>query len=410
MKTFISPRKVAVTTVLALVSAVAQANTQALSLTELLNKSDSNPQIQTQKANVNSKRARRDIVESRGLPSLQFSGTGDVISTEDEQRSVSATLEQTVYDWGSLESSLKNARARLEAEQEGVGASETRIKKLVVSAYVAAQSARLQATATQTAIATASDLREVMQRRVDQRVDPASDLLLIESRIGQLESRVIQLRGAERDAQLNLLQLVGHKAQIESKLSCRGDLNEAFVVQQIVDLSSELAAAKATSRSIKAEFGAVDAKRLPAIVAGVSLTRDLDRADDDARAFLTFRYNYDIGDSLDAEVAELNADYSAAVFDEQRLAQDLVREASGLVNQFEVNADQLPLLQTMVELRQEQLGSYTRRFSSGKSSLLDLLNAESELLDARLAEVEAGANACFAILTLEQMAGRELRD
>lgn len=410
MKTSNIPFTIAASATLVLTSLSVQAKSQALSLAELLSKSDSNPQIQTQKANVNSKRARLDIVEARGLPSLQFSGTGDVLSTEDEQRSVSASLEQTVYDWGSLDSSLENARARLEAEREGVGASETRIKKQVVSAYVAAQSARLQAIATQTAIATASDLREVMQRRVDQRVDPASDLLLIESRIGQLESRGIQLRGAERDAQLNLLQLVGHKARIEPELSCRGDLNEAFVVQQIVDLSSELAAAKATSRSIKAEFGAVDAKRLPAIVAGVSLTRDLDSADDDARAFLTFRYNYDIGDSLDAELAELNAEYSAAVFDEQRLAQELVREASGLVNQFEVNADQLPLLQTMVELRQEQLGSYTRRFSSGKSSLLDLLNAESELLDARLAAVEAAANACFAILTLEQMVGRELRD
>lgn len=395
---------------LALSAFGAYAADQALTLQELLDKSSSNPQIQAQKASVDSKQARLSIVESQRLPSVQFSGTGDLLSTQDEQQSVSATVEQTLYDWGSLESSLNTAQAKLQAEQRKVEAAETSVKEQIVSAYVAALSAKQQREATEAAIATATQLREVMQRRVEQRIDPGSDLLLIESRIGQLEARVIQLRGSERDSQLNLLQLVGHKARTDGDLLCTGDLEEAYLAQQVVDVSAELAVAKATSASIKAEFGAVDAKRLPAIVAGVSLTRDLDRADDDARAYLTFRYNYDIGNSLDAELAELNADYSAAVFREQQTAQDLVREASGLVNQYEVNASQLPLLKSMVDLRQQQLDSFSRRFSSGKSSLLDLLNAESELLDARLAAVDAAANACFAILTLEQLTGRNLRD
>ena len=60
-----------------------------------------------------------------------------------------------------------------------------------------------------------------MQRRVDQRIDAVSDLLLIDSRINQLQARVFQLNGAKRDAQLNLLQTVGYRADVQETLSCR---------------------------------------------------------------------------------------------------------------------------------------------------------------------------------------------
>ena len=384
--------------------------TQSLSLERLLEQVGSNPEIGVEQARSSSRQARLDIVESLRLPTLQFAGDGDLISSTSEQRLISATVEQTIIDWGALSSDLDSASESLEAQRQALLATEIDLRRRVVNSYTAAVVAEQQLEATQTAIATTSDIRGIMQRRVDQRVDAASDLLLIDSRINQLESRVFQLRGAQRDAQLNLLQTVGFRADVRDPLRCNGSLDEAYLAELAVERSADLAATKARSRSIKAEFGAVDAKRLPAIVAGVTLSRDVDDADDEARAFLRVRYNYDIGDSLDSELAELNADYSASVYEEQRLAQAIVRESAGLVNQYQVNASQLPVLSSLTELRQQQLDSFSRRFSSGKSSLLDLLNAESELLDARLAKADAFGNACQAILTLEQLVGRNLRD
>lgn len=383
---------------------------QALPLERLLEQVRSNPELGVQLERTNARQARLDIVESRKLPTLQFSGDGDLLSSTNEQRLVSATMEQTIIDWGALSSDLESASESLEAQRHTISATEVELRRRVVDSHTAVIVSQQQLEATQAAIATTSDIRSIMQRRVDQRIDAASDLLLIDSRINQLQSRVFQLKGAQRDAQLNLLQTVGHRAQVNEMLRCSGTLDEAFLAKLAVERSANLSATKARSRSIKAEFGAVDAKRLPAIVAGVSLTRDIDDADDEARAFLRIRYNYDLGDSLDSELAELNADYSASVFEEKRLAQAIVRETAGLVNQYQVNASQLPLLESLAELRQQQLDSFSRRFSSGKSSLLDLLNAESELLDARLARVDAFGSACQAILTLEQLVGRSLRD
>lgn len=392
-------------------SSVAQASgTQSLVLDELIAKIGSNPQVRAQNARVDAREARLQIVETRSLPRVQFSGDGDLLSTAQEQRSVTVSAEQTLYDWGSLNADLESARYSLQSERDRVSATQLDLRQQVVSAYLVAWSAKQRIEASSEAIETAKKLREVMQRRVDQRVDPASDLLLIESRLGQLEAGVIQLKGVQRDAQLNLLQLVDHKADLTTPLSCSSELDEAQLAKQAVENSPGLAAAKSRSLGISAEFGAVDAKRLPAIVVGVALTRDVDDSDNDARAYLSVRYNFDVGGSLDAELAELNAEYSASRFEEERTAQAIVREAAGLVNQYKQNADQIPLLGSMVELRQQQLDSYSRRFSSGMSSLLDLLNAESELLDARTAEIDAVVNACFAVLTLEQLVGRVLRD
>lgn len=386
------------------------AESNSLELPALLDALQENPRLDARRASVDAKTARLEIVESERLPRLQFSGDGDVLSTSTTQQSLTASLEHTLYDWGSLQAGIDSARANRDAEARRAEATALELKLSVVENYVAASSASLRQEAMQAGRATAEELRELMQRRVTQRVNPGSDLLIVDSRIAQLQSSQLQFQGAERDAQLSLLQLTGYRAQVNPTLSCPATLDEAALAQLATENSAELASARATSLSIRSEFGAVDAKRLPAIVAGVAVTSDLDAGGSDARGFLSFRYNYDIGNKLDSELAELEAEYAAAQFEERRIAQQVVRETAGLVNQYLVNAQQLPLLQSMVALRADQLASHTRRFASGKSTWLDLMNAESDLVDARLTEIQARASACLAVLSLEQITGRSLSE
>lgn len=386
------------------------AESNSLELPALLDALEENPRLDARRASVDAKTARLEIVESERLPRLQFSGDGDVLSTSTTQQSLTASLEHTLYDWGSLQAGIDSAKAKRDAEARRVDATALELKLAVVENYIAASSASLRQDAMSLGSVTAGELRDLMQRRVSQKVNPGSDLLIVDSRIAQLKSSQFQFQGAERDAQLSLLQLTGHRAKVDKDLSCPAALDEAALAQLATENSAELASARATSLSIRSEFGAVDAKRLPAIVAGVAVTSDLDAGGSDARGFLSFRYNYDIGNKLDSELAELEAEYAAAQFEERRIAQQVVRETAGLVNQYLVNAQQLPLLQSMVELRADQLASHTRRFASGKSTWLDLMNAESDLVDARLTEIQARASACLAVLSLEQITGRSLSE
>jgi adhesin transport system outer membrane protein len=249
-----------------------------------------------------------------------------------------------------------------------------------------------------------------MARRVAQKVSPASDLLLAESRIGQLNTLQLQFNGQERDAQLALLQLTDRKATTTNTLQCRSDLNEAYIAKLVVENSPQLAAAKAYSRSLASKFSSLDSKKFPAIIAGASYTQDLNSNNDEARTYLTFRYNVDIGSRLDAEIAELKADYAAALADERNISQSLVRQAAALVNEYRINQSQIPVYKSLISIREEQLESHTRRYASGKSSWLDLMNAQQELSDARLAIIDTEAKACIAMLTLEQLTARNLYD
>ena len=209
-------------------SAFSPESQQALPLERLLEQVKSNPELGVEAERTKSRQARLDIIGARKLPSLKFSGDSDLLSSNEEQRFITATAEQTVMDWGALSSDLESASENLKAQRHAMAATKTELRRKVIDSYLAALVSEQQLAATQTAIATTSNIRRVMQRRVDQRIDAVSDLLLIDSRINQLQARVFQLNGAKRDAQLNLLQTVGYRADVNEALSCTGSLDEAF--------------------------------------------------------------------------------------------------------------------------------------------------------------------------------------
>jgi outer membrane protein TolC len=386
------------------------AEKQALELHELLTKLNENPSLLMQSAKVDARSAYLTAIESDALPRVTFSGNGDVLSTGNEERLVEATVEYTLYDWGNQKSSVENANASLQAQAAQSKASLMELSEEVVRQYITITSSHQQIDVINSSINTLNNLKEIMARRVEQGVSPSSDLLLVESQIGQLKSAQIQLNGSKRDAQLSLLQLTGFKGNESQNMSCKAELEESSIVRLATDQSAALEAAQESAKSIQAKFGAVDSQKLPAIVIGANVSRDIDDSDNNARAFLSFRYNVDVGNRLDAELSELKADYSAAVYEEKRVADSTVRKAAGLVNQYRVSTNQIPILEDMINVRQEQLKSHTRRFSSGKSSWLDVINAQQDLTEAKLSSVDAHASQCLSLLTLEQMTGRNFRE
>ena len=69
---------------------------QALPLESLLEQVKSNPELGVEAERTKSRQARLDIIGARKLPSLTFSGDCDLVSSNEEQRFITATAEQTV--------------------------------------------------------------------------------------------------------------------------------------------------------------------------------------------------------------------------------------------------------------------------------------------------------------------------
>lgn len=388
----------------------ANESNQAVNLDSLLELAVKNPSYVLTKEKIESKKARLNIVESERLPSLFLEGNSDILNSKDDSRVITATAEHTLYDWGKLSSEIESSEFQVETEIAKADYELHNIKLEVVESFVTAYSAKQKVDALEESIRIASNLRDIMARRVAQKVSPASDLMLADSRIGQLSTLQLQFNGQERDAQLALLQLTDRKAVTSDTLKCNSDFNEANIAKLVVENSAQLAAAKAYSKSLSSKFSSLGSKKFPAIIAGASYTQDLDSSNEEARTYLTFRYNVDVGSRLDAEIAELKADYAAALADERAISQSLVRQAAALVNEYRISRSQLPVYKNLISIREEQLESHTRRYASGKSSWLDLMNAQQELSEARLAIIDTEAKACIAMLTLEQLTARNLNE
>ena len=76
---------------------------------------------------------------------------------------------------------------------------------------------------------------------------------------------------------------------------------------------------------------------------------------------------------------------------EQTIINQLLRDVGDLLNQYRTSRDLQPTYELLIEAQERQVSSQNRRFKSGLSSWLDVLNAQEELTRTRTALVQARA-------------------
>lgn len=404
-----SLRKIAGGVGLALSCVVGASQAPTGSLAEMLAAVEQNPELAVQRARTDAARSSLDVLESFKSPKLSVTADGDLISSDNEEQTVEASIEQTIHDWGALDADLLAADLEIEVNDAELSAVRQRVRERVAGAYVDAMRAAGLVSALELAIKDITEIEAVMARRVEQNVSPATDLLLVRARSSQYRSSRIQAVGDLRDAELQLIQLTGFTPPEDIALDCRAEFDERSLVQVAIDNSHEVRVERLRVDGVRAQEQGLASRQLPTIVGGVGFTENLDTSAGGSRAFIALRYDYDLGNRYDAELATLRAEAAEATFEEQRLIQSIVRVSAGLMNTHAVEQSRLIILRDMISLREEQLASTSRKFKGGQATIIELMNVQQDLSDARAALVEANAAACGAVLTLEQITGRDLR-
>lgn len=378
-------------------------------LSQMLEAVESNPELAVKRARGDAARANQEVLESFKSPKISVTADGDLISSDDEEQVVEASIEQTIHDWGALDADLREADLKIRAEDAELAALARRVRQQVVNAYVAGMRFSNLVAALDLAIGDVSKIEEVMSRRVNQNVSSATDLLLVRARLSQYRSSRIQAEGNLRDSHLQLIQLTGLMPQEDMSLNCNADFDERAMVQLAIDNSADVQAERLRVESIVAKQEGLASRQLPSIVGGVGFTENLDTSAGGSRAFISVRYDYDVGNRYQAELATLKAEVAEAKFEEERLIQSIVRESAGLINTHRVEQSRSDILTEMIGIRDDQLASMSRKFNAGQVTLIELMNVQQDLSDARAASVDSDAASCSAILNLEQMTGRGLR-
>ena len=321
----------------------------------------------------------------------------------------STQISASIHDWGALDADLREADLKIRAEDAELAALARRVRQQVVNAYVAGMRSSNLVAALDLAIGDVSKIEAIMSRRVNQNVSSATDLLLVRARLSQYRSSRIQAEGNLRDSHLQLIQLTGLMPHEDMSLNCNADFDERAIVQLAIDNSADVQAERLRVESIVAKQEGLASRQLPSIVGGVGFTENLDTSAGGSRAFISVRYDYDVGNRYQAELATLKAEVAEAKFEEERLIQSIVRESASLINTHRVEQSRSDILTEMIGIRDDQLASMSRKFNAGQVTLIELMNVQQDLSDARAASVDSDAASCSAILNLEQMTGRGLR-
>ncbi|MFJ2715156.1 TolC family protein [Pseudomonas sp. NPDC087346] len=334
-------------------------------------------------------------------------------------------VEQTLWDGGKISAGIAHANAGLAKSEARVIWQRQQLALQVVAAWQQLIGARDKLGVAGQTMDRLRTYEAQMRRRVAADASPSIDLELVLSRIRQTEVELSSARSALRAAAQRLEQLSG-VAGLDERT---GDLplwpNPETVRQSSVpvvtaDLSTyardsfAVQVAKGDAQIVAAQLDAKRAERWP--TAYVRLVKPLGNSsgsfsdsqvvDNSPAVFLGVRYTPGAGfatgvqaDALSARVASVDQSVEAA-YREQREAMTADRE------DFTSSLERLRALEDAVAGAQQVLDSYSRQFTAGRKTWIDLLNAVRELSQNQFAQAESQAAMTAALYRLQLRQGR----
>ena len=250
-----------------------------------------------------------------------------------------------------------------------------------------------------------SRLSDVRQR-LDAGTGPVSDVQQAEERLSAAENILVTIERDLADAQVLFESLVGTPP---ANLSEPPDMtaNVPDTVQAVVDAAlannPTLTSANADLDTANADFRAAGAPFYPTldIEASARITENVESRTDDAivreaNVLLVARYNLFRGFIDQANRQEQVERISEAQFDVIGAERAVVEDARLAWNDRASAVDRIALLEREVAASQQVRNSYADEFLVGRRTLLDLLDSDNQLFNARASLVTARYSKVFA--------------
>ena len=327
---------------------------------------------------------------------LATTGGSDIADTDGIAANL--TLEQPVWAGGSISSQIREARFNAEAAESRVDVTGQTLVLDIVQAYYDVVLYEGRVAVLNEGIAQYLELSEGIERRVQQQVSPKVDLTLALSRIAQREADLATAKEMRDIANGRLVELVGEEADLAA-ITVPDQLPtvppEELAAEELKTCSPAL---EERARLVDAATAAYDNSRaqlFPRLLFQLSQNELTG-----ARAALVLRAQTGNGLSKLSQIDRAEADIARATADlvqtdrqvRTLLRRQYARYRSG-VRGAEVS-DQAALASA------DLLASYERQFVAGRRSWLDLSNAVSEVLSARISANDNRVTAASSATTI----------
>ncbi|KPF63806.1 TolC family outer membrane protein [Porphyrobacter sp. AAP60] len=409
----------------------AQADTLREALASAYN---TNPTLEAARANQRATDESVPIQRSQGLPSANITAThiefiqqsANAFTAPDRNLGVTAALLVPVYSGGAVRNGIAAAKERVEAGQADLRNTESTLFAQVVAAY-------MDVLRTEALAGLAANNVDVLRTNLEATSDrfEIGDLTITD--VAQSRSRLAVAEGDLQSAEANLIaaretyaRLVGNApGELAAPPPLPGlpdTVGDAIV--SALENNPNLDAAKQRAQAAGFDTKAAGAGRLPTVglfvngdysdffgTLGGAFANDLVQRETTANAGVRVTIPLFQGGLPAAQKRQAGARESAALEDVIAAERQIIAETRSTYANWQAANGVIRSAQTAVEAAELSLEGVRAENSIGNRQILDVLNAEQELVNARAQLVTARRNAYVAGFNLLALMGRaEARD
>jgi len=395
---------------------------------------NTNPTLEAARANQRATDENVPIQRAQGLPSVAVTAThiefirqsANAFTAPERNLGVNAQLLVPVYSGGAVRNGIAAAKERIEAGQADLRNSESALFANVVAAY-------MDVLRTEALVALATNNVAVLRTNLEATSDrfQIGDLTITD--VAQSRSRLAVAEGDLQSAEANLIaaretyaRLVGNApGELEAPPPLPGlpDTVGAAIVTALEN-NPNLDAAKQRAEAAGFDTKAAGAGRLPTVgvfvngdysdfygTLGGPISASFAQSEKTANAGVRVTIPLFQGGLPAARQRQAGARESAALEDVIAAERQIIAETRATYANWQAANGVIRSAQAAVEAAELSLEGVRAEQSIGNRQILDVLNAEQELVNARAQLVTARRNAYVAGFNLLALMGRaEARD
>lgn len=381
---------------------------------------DDNPTLRAQRDSLRATNERLAQALAGGRPTVEATGSVSARQTEVPGRresinpaEIGITVRQPLYLGGRTEANVEVAENAIRAARSGLEAMEQRVLQSVVEAY-------MNVVRDQAVLGLAQNNQEVLERQLRATRDrftvgeiTRTDVSLAEARVAEANANRIAAEADLRAARATYEQVVGiapgflEMPPLPPGLP--GSLEET--VEQARSQNPTVISADFTQRSARANIDAAFADLLPQVNLEAGLSRAWNQSStvsrqDTARIGATVRVPLYQGGAPDSRTREARHVANQRTIEVEEARRSAIEQAVRSWELFSTSAARIDALEAQIRAAEVALEGVRQEAQVGARTVLDQLDAERELLNARVNLVRAQRDRVVAAHGLLSAVGR----
>lgn len=324
--------------------------------------------------------------EETDSPATRFAGQEAHLNRRESE----LTVTQLLFDWGATEGQVRRFAERADGANYQVASAGEAVALRAGLAYLEVLRLRGQIAFAQDSVAAHERTVRQVDTLVERGAGRRSDLQQAAGRLALAQNLLVQLRGQLSQAEAAYRHVVGEMpgALARPELAERLPQNMEGAIEAAVRAHPTVLAAEREHSAAQAERDSARGRMAPRInlEGGVARNHNIDGVrglNEERFLMLRLRSNLFRGGTDLARVREAEARVEEAAANLSRARNDVERELRQAWASLTANRARLPDLERHAALSVQVVEAYRAQFGIGQRSLLDVLNAEAELYNAR---------------------------